>query len=127
MTLKSCRKLQRKKEFMRNKKKNKKKGGTYSSFDGDVVVGGGGGDYEYDVNGRGLNERPPIFRQTPRGGKSKSKTSSQIVNKTSAKSKGMSDAQIEAEIGAMEIMRRRVQAQYAAIKSKRKIDNDFHL
>ena len=93
-------------------------------------------------------ERPPTFRTIPRGAKSKDKSTSTkaqsaqmhtptsaTVTTTSTKNKkskgssssGMSDAQVEAEKNSMEIMRRRVQAQYAAIRSKRHHAGDFHL
>jgi hypothetical protein len=90
-------------------------------------------------------ERPPTFRTIPRGAKSKDKSTSTkaqsaqthtatTATKVSKKSKsnskgsnGMSDAQVEAERNSMEIMRRRVQAQYAAIRSKRHHAGDFHL
>jgi hypothetical protein len=94
-------------------------------------------------------ERPPTFRTIPRGAKSKDRSTStkaqsaqthtpsatvttSTKNKKSkanskASSSGMSDAQVEAERNSMEIMRRRVQAQYAAIRSKRHHAGDFHL
>jgi len=144
MVTKNHEKLQRKKDFMNNKKKNKKgKGGTYSSFNGN----GGGGDGNYDEsnnNNRYNNdvksfkedivqfgeqaERPPVFRNVPRGVKSQiNRTTKAQTTIIVRKSQGMSDAQVELERKNMEIMRRRVQAQYAAIKSKRKNEGDFHL
>ena len=147
-TTKNHEKLQRKKEFLKNKKKNKKRkggGGMYSynndeDNDGDAYDN----DTSYSVKGAGKGkdslpadepvrfgeqaERPPTFRQIPRGAKAKSNTITQAVAKAAAaKTEGMSEPQIEAERGAMELMRRRVQAQYKAIKYKRKTVGDFHL
>lgn len=137
-TNRNLEKLQKKKEFMNNKKKQKKRKGAYSSSYGDAD-GGDGYDDGYDSDtykGRGRGgdspeapvrfgeqaERPPVFRQIPRGAKSKSKTVT-----LSAKSQGMSEDQVAAEKNAMEVMRRRVQAQYKAIKTRRKEAGDFHL
>jgi hypothetical protein len=137
-------KLQRKKEFLKNKKKNKKRkrGGLYSydedenndggAYDGssNAAEGGRAKDSSSDdpVRFGEQAERPPIFRQIPRGAKSKSSaTIKAAAAAKSTKIERMSEQQIEAERDAMELMRRRIQAQYKAIKSKRKDAGDFHL
>lgn len=133
-TPKNHEKLQKKKEFLKAKKKSKKrKGGTYS-FDG--YGDSNGAAYDDDEKGNTNQqseapvrfgeqaERPPVFRQIPRGAKAKK---SNTVTISKGKSQGMTEHQVEAEKDAMELMRRRVQAQYKAIKSKRKNAGDFHL
>ena len=68
-------------------------------------------------------ERPPIFLQLPRGAQKSFKS----TNKPT-KSSNMSKEQIDAEASAMALMRRKVQAQYAAIRAKRHQNGDsFHL
>jgi hypothetical protein len=150
-TTKNHEKLQRKKEFLKNKKKNKKRkgGGGMYSYNNDEDSDGDdyNNDTSYSVKGAGKGkdslpadepvrfgeqaERPPTFRQIPRGAKVKSNTITQAAaaakEAAAAKTDGMSEPQIEAERGAMELMRRRVQAQYKAIKYKRKTGGDFHL
>jgi hypothetical protein len=69
-------------------------------------------------------ERPPTFRQLPRGAKAKE---DKTKKSSSSKTKGMTDDQVEAEKDAMDMMRRRVQAQYAVLKEKRKRSGQFHL
>jgi len=141
-TTKNHEKLQRKKEFMNNKKKNKKRrgvGGSYSYNDEDNdedtydntsynAKGSGGKESlpaDVPVRFGEQAERPPVFRQIPRGAKIKSNTITQAAK--AAKTEGMSEYQIETEIDAMELMRRRVQAKYKAMKYKRKEEGDFHL
>lgn len=128
-TTKNHEKLEKKKEFLKNKKKNKKrKGGVWGSYnDADNCDDTFDDTPSYDTSVRfgEQAERPPIFRQIPRGAKGKSKTMTQSTK--SVKTEGMSEHQINAENNAMDLMRRRVQAQYKAIKSKRKDDGDFHL
>lgn len=128
-------KKQKKKEFLNNKKKNKKKGSaSYDTADErDGRGGGNGGESDTLITGERAiamvdevrfgeqAERPPVFRQLPRGAKSKEST-----KKESTKT-GMTDEQVAAERNAMELMRRKIQAQYAAIKLKRRRDGDFHL
>jgi hypothetical protein len=140
-TKKNLEKLQRKKEFL-NSKKKKKRGLALRPNDtfGD----------DYDDNGTRVSiitgervddamavdpvkfgeqaERPPIFRQLPRGANGKTSSSTNISNMNTKNSKGMSDEQISVENDAMEVMRRRVQAQYAAIRLKRRqAQESFHL
>jgi Txe/YoeB family toxin of Txe-Axe toxin-antitoxin module len=132
-------KKQRKKEFLNNKKKKKKNNRgdpnnpTHDSEDesdnqrltlsNDSFVTG-----EQALAARALEtavkfgeqaERPPSFRQLPRGASKKSQTQSST--------RLVSSTQIAAEQEAMEMVRRKVQAQYAAIKYKRRLDGDFHL
>ena len=69
-------------------------------------------------------ERPPIFRQLPRGAQKLDKKHKKTGNNTN-----MSSEQIEGEQNAMEIMRRKVQAQYAALRARRRQGGGerFHL
>jgi len=121
-------KLEKKKEFLKNKKSKKRKGGgsglykdeDYRDYDYDETPS----SYDNSVRFGEQAERPPTFRQIPRGAKSKSKTAQ---SSKSLNAEGMSEHQIDAERHAMELMRRRVQAQYKAIKAKRKDLGDFHL
>lgn len=69
-------------------------------------------------------ERPPIFNQLPRGAKSKSKLKMKGVDSNGNK---MDKVKIKAEQDAMEAMKRKVQAQYAILKAKRKQGGNFHL
>lgn len=65
-------------------------------------------------------ERPPIFKQLPRGAnKNKSNERKQDKKKKLLK--------VEDEQNTMEQMRKEIQARYALIKAKRKRDGDFHL
>mmetsp|Transcript_13648 Transcript_13648/g.28614 ORF Transcript_13648/g.28614 Transcript_13648/m.28614 type:complete len:351 (+) Transcript_13648:190-1242(+) len=134
-TPKNYEKLQKKKEFLKAKKKSKKrKGGAYSfdgygdsngaAYDDDDVKGNANQQSEAPVRFGEQAERPPVFRQIPRGAKAK-KPNTITISK--GKTQGMTEHQVEAEKDAMELMRRRVQAQYKAIKSKRKSAGDFHL
>eukprot|EP00536_Pseudo-nitzschia_multiseries_P002252 jgi/Psemu1/183149/e_gw1.30.206.1 len=133
-TTKNLEKLQKKKEFLKNKKKNKKRKAYDDIYDnGNNNDGNNDDDWEFDNRRGGAREketpveapirfneqaeRPPVFRQIPRGAKARA------ANAT----KGMTEHQVEAERDAMELMRRRVQAQYKAIKSKRRHAGDFHL
>ena len=152
-TKRNLEKLQRKKEFMNNKKKKKKRGGmsvpsddpfryddddeddynrgttaaATKNDDGGIITG------ERAVAAMAADtvkfgeqaERPPVFRQLPRGAKSSSSSKTKSNQNTS---EPMSEAQISAESNAMEMIRRRVQAQYAAIRSKRRqAGESFHL
>jgi len=131
-------KKQKKKDFLNSKKKKRKKGTAMNYGDDDDDIMGRSEDAEPTlVTGeRALAalarqsddavrfgeqaERPPIFRQLPRGAKPKQE-------KSETDSKGMTKAQIQKENNAMELMRRKVLAQYASIKAKRKRVGDFHL
>lgn len=125
----------KKKEFLANKKK-KKKGSTApggevggnqaDESDNDVLITGERAIALVDEVKFGEQaERPPTFRQLPRGAKKKEDG---LKNKTAEKkSKGMTQEDVEAENKAMDLMRRKIQAQYAAIKVKRRMAGDFHL
>lgn len=125
-------KKQKKKDFLNNKKKNKKKSSNkwvasddFNAVDdeetGTLITGERAVAMMDEPIFGEQAERPPIFRQLPRGAKVKAS------GDKDAKKKGMTDEQVEAEKHAMEMMRRRVQAQYAAIKIKRRRAGDFHL
>jgi hypothetical protein len=128
---------ERKKEFLKNKK-NKKRKATLDDDDSDADVPASYNDNddgfitgEQAVKKMGDQvrfgeqaERPPVFRQLPRGAKAKAEPSKKAPKGTKP---GMTSEQVEAESNAMDIMRRKIQAQYALIKAKRKADGDFHL
>lgn len=123
-------KRQRKKEFLNKKKKAKKASRQNEDSHDD--------DYDYQLQRNQRNqessndgfitgeqavaraalgdqvERPPVFLQLPRGAKAK-----MTAKKQDGKGRGVS---IE-----MENMRRKVQAQYALVKAKRRKEGDFHL
>lgn len=120
-------KMKKKKEFL-NKKKNKNKFkqqqqqdfvGTEEEMEKDRQL-----DLlpePEDVHFTEQAERPPMFKQLPRGAKAKETKQKKVAKP------GMTEAQVKAESNAMELIRRRVQAQYASIKAKRKRAGDFHL
>lgn len=124
-TPKNVEKLQKKKEFLKNKKKRKKGGlvgleASLADFDDE-------GPLEKDFSAPPPEAvfgeqavRPPIFRAVPRGASKKKSTA------TVKTTKGMTEQQVEAEKDAMEIMRRRIQAQYRSIRSNRQ-NSGFHL
>ena len=128
-------KKQKKKEFLKNKKLKKKGGAAstnasdeqYDESDDDVVTA------EKTVDARALMapkfgeqaERPPEFKLLPRGAAKKNATSSSQVGNNSKKRKSMDDDEVLAEQKAMELMRRKVQAQYALVRQKRR--GQFHL
>lgn len=120
-------KRQRKKEFLNKKKKLKAK-----SQQDSVEDYGCGGEESLESDGFVTGEqavarvmlgdqveRPPVFHQLPRGATLKAKTT--------IKSSKNENASIAAEQQAMENMRRKVQAQYALMKAKRRQAGDFHL
>ncbi len=132
-TVKNHEKLAKKKEFLKQKKK-RKKGGYNNNYYGDNNDNDNDNDNDDQRDGKRQAtdvpvrfneqaERPPIFRQIPRGAQKKNNTSTIKEQKQT----GMSEHQIEAEKNAMELMRRRIQAQYKAIKSQRRDNGDFHL
>jgi hypothetical protein len=148
-TTKNLEKLKRKKEFLKNKKNKKKRGGGSSAYQDSN--NNDGNDLFYDDHDTKTDdlvtgeravaamgdpvrfgeqaERPPVFRQLPRGADKLSKRcigGGTAISETTT-SKRMTEAQIEAESYAMEMMRRRLQAQYAVIKSKRRQAGEFHL
>jgi hypothetical protein len=131
-------KLRRKKDFLNNKKKKKSGKKTWEPEDGDTssayqYTGQNGGTdrgltveqkleeraRETEVRFGEQAERPPVFKQLPRGAKAKKQKAT-----TTGK---MSETAVLAEQEAMEAVRQKVQAQYALIKAKRKQAGDFHL
>lgn len=129
---KNTEKLQKKKEFLKNKKKNKQNrkagsdenSGYYEEDNLDFVTDDRAAATD-EVRFGEQAERPPVFRQLPRGAK---KTKHTPKVKELQSKNGMSQEEIQAESNSMERMRRRVQAQYAAIRSKRRDAGDgFHL
>lgn len=65
-------------------------------------------------------DRPPIFEQLPRGAQNKSKLKMKgIENEKAFKTSTIDEEKIKAEQSAMEIMRRKVQNQYALLRAKR--------
>lgn len=129
-------KKQKKKEFLNKKKKNKKKASATATVE-DIPRGNDNGENDSLITGERAiaevrfgeqAERPPVFRQLPRGAQNKEGGSmSSKAAKKKAASKGMTEQQMEAENNAMERMRSKIQAQYAAIKLKRRQAGDFHL
>lgn len=139
-------KRKRKNEFL-TEKKNKKRKSNHNNHSNNRDDGGdddeGRGSTHYDkddlVTGERAAaasqdvvrfgeqaERPPEFRQLPRGAKNSPKGASKN-SKASSTTKGLNEQQVAAEQLAMENLRRKVQAQYAVIKMKRKQAGDFHL
>eukprot|EP00977_Amphora_coffeiformis_P001094 scaffold227_cov165-Amphora_coffeaeformis.AAC.7 len=129
-------KKQKKKEFLSNKKLKKKGGAVlanasdepYDDSDDDLVTA------EKTVAARALMaprfgeqaERPPEFKSLPRGAPKKNAASSaQHEGNKGKKRKSMDDEEVLAEQQAMELMRRKVQAQYALVRQKRR--GQFHL
>lgn len=124
-------KMKRKKEFMNAKKKAKKNKGRQdldedsrpppdNDYDIDIMVTGERSTQQVAFGEQ--VQRPPTFQILPRGATAKRK-----MTGGKASNNGMSDAQRKAEHNAMEIMRLKVQAQYAIMKAKRRQDRDFHL
>lgn len=120
-------KRQRKKEFLNKKKKSKGKSTQNDDSEDDIVherhdtlsKDDGFITGEQAVARAALGdqvERPPVFEQLPRGAKARP-----------TQSKQYKDVSVEAEQKAMENMRRKVQAQYALVKAKRRKTGDFHL
>mmetsp|Transcript_79496 Transcript_79496/g.119508 ORF Transcript_79496/g.119508 Transcript_79496/m.119508 type:complete len:318 (+) Transcript_79496:112-1065(+) len=135
-------KRERKKEFLKNKKKAKgKKGASLrTNNNGDSNDGYQSEDNNNDDDGFVTGERavaamqdqvrfgeqaerPPSFRQLPRGAKKQTKKG----DDSDGKSTGMTDTEVRAERDAMELLRRKIQAQYSAIKLQRRKNGDFHL
>jgi hypothetical protein len=133
-------KRKRKKEFLDNKKK-KKKGKKSNAYvgrddeDSDVEEDEDGNDKfvtgEQAIAARARDKvqfgeqvlRPPTFRSNmvPRGAPKKAEL------KTQSSDKRMGEKEITAEQKSMDLMRRKVQAQYRLIKSQRKNAGVFHL
>ena len=125
----SGKKKEKKKEFLRNKKL-KKKGLVSGSGDGNEDDGSDYDDLDktaglsFDVPKFGEQaERPPEFRALPRG--AAKKQPDHRKNASTKKRKSMDDEDVAAEQQAMEAMRKKVQAQYALVRQKRR--GEFHL
>jgi hypothetical protein len=142
-------KRQKKKEFLTQKKKSgkKRKGsnnyidGSNDNVDNEIYVDNNDshdkdtlltGEQAVAARERATRvqfgeqaDRPPTFKQLPRAAVKIAKK--QKTNETSSTSSFKTDHDIEAEQLAMELMRRKVQAQYAEIKARRRIHGDFHL
>jgi hypothetical protein len=131
-------KRKRKKDFLTAKKKNKKgkKSSTYVGQDDedsdDQSVEGGEDKFvtgEQAVAARARDKvqfgeqalRPPTIRMAPRGAPKRAELKNQSSDKK------MNDEDVSAEQKSMELMRRKVQAQYRLIKLQRKNAGDFHL
>ena len=117
-------KRQKKKEFL-NRKKSKKKSHAYETAFGNEPSSDGEQSLEPRhaaavVHFGDQVERPPVFKHLPRGATHK-------PAKKKGREEGMGDEEVAAERAAMERIRRKVQAQYAAIKHQRKNKGDFHL
>mmetsp|Transcript_11286 Transcript_11286/g.21109 ORF Transcript_11286/g.21109 Transcript_11286/m.21109 type:complete len:352 (-) Transcript_11286:62-1117(-) len=145
-------KIQRKKEYAKMRKL-KKKGKLVGRRDAFAEDDEDDDDYYFDSKRRTNNaddsdgfitgeqaaarasfleqvEEPPVFNQLPRGAvnKSKLRMASASVKSNSKGSRRMDEDDIKAEQTMMEIMRRKVQAQYAIMKAKRKQEgSSFHL
>lgn len=133
-------KKQKKKEFLQNKKNNKKNKGSasFGSREDERDTRGDDGESDTLITGERAiamvdqvrfgeqAERPPTFRQLPRGAKEK-KDGIPKGKPAKKSANGMTEEQVAAENKSMDMMRRRIQAQYAAIKLRRRRDGDFHL
>jgi hypothetical protein len=130
-------KKQRKKDFLKNKKLKKKglapasasrtkeEHDMIESDEDDLVTA------ELDFQARTAEvprfgeqaERPPEFKQLPRKASAKATPGSTAGGK--GKRKQLDDEGVRAEQAAMEILRKKVQAQYAIVRQKRR--GEFHL
>lgn len=145
-------KSQRRKEYSKMRKRKKKGKGNYVVDPEGVGSGGASGLSKYDnddgfVTGENAvsfleqAERPPIFNQLPRGAHKKLKLKMKGVKDDDddcdgdgdgrkKRKKTMNEGTIKKEQDAMEVMRRKVQAQYAIMKAKRRQKEQgpsFHL
>ena len=125
----SGKKKEKKKEFLRNKKL-KKRGLVSVSGDGNEDNGSDYDDLDknagpsFDAPKFGEQaERPPEFRALPRGAARKQPDTRKTAS--TKKRKSMDDEDVAAEQQAMEAMRKKVQAQYALVRQKRR--GEFHL
>lgn len=127
-------KKEKKKEFLKNKKLKKKGGAAaahqynstdpsgYNESDDDLVTAERAVQARHAAPKFGEQaERPPEFKLLPRGATKKSDEG----RPSSKKRKAMADEDVLAEQEAMELMRRKVQAQYALVRQKRR--RQFHL
>ena len=139
---------QKRKEYSKMRKKRRKNKNVTLTTNGSGNDDGYGNDDDNDgfITGEQAAsrisfleqaEQPPIFQQLPRGAhkklKMKMRGSGNSDGNSSGKKKNvnsnnMDEEKIKAEQNAMEIMRRKVQAQYAIMKAKRRqAAGSFHL
>jgi len=127
-------KRQKKKDFLTQKKKSgrkRKNPGGYSENDEDYSFDDDGdrskvltGEQAVAARDRATRvqfgeqaDRPPIFKELPRGATK--------IKKQKILRAGLEE--IEEERRAMELMRIKLQAQYATVKARRKLNGEFHL
>jgi hypothetical protein len=72
-------------------------------------------------------ERPPNFTQLPRGANKIAQKKQKFMLSSSTMTSIKTQQDIDAEALAMDRIRRKVQAQYAEIKARRRNNGDFHL
>jgi hypothetical protein len=138
MELHNPEKRQRKKEFLNNKKKKRKGNNGNDEFDAEsdeldvaadeatsTIITGEQAyakrALETQVHFGEQAERPPSFKQLPR------KATPKPAPKTMGSIRSGNEIDIEAQKAEMELMRRKVRAQYALIKARRHHQGDFHL
>ena len=140
-------KAQRKREYAKLRKQKKKRKGRGKALDYNSDDAGedrdGNGYSDGFVTGEDAAaarvsfldraEQPPSFKQLPRGAqhkklKMKIKGVGEDGGEGTSSSSKMGESKIKAEQNQMEIMRKRVQAQYALMKAKRRQQGaSFHL
>lgn len=134
---------QRKKEFLNMKKKAKKakKAGVTGGYESDDYFNEKIMDNNDDSTKGGFltgeqaaaqisfleqADRPPIFEQLPRGAQNKSKLKMKgTEGEKGSKISKIDEEKIKAEQSAMDIMRRKVQNQYALLRAKRQSQRSF--
>ena len=72
-------------------------------------------------------ERPPNFTQLPRGAIDLKNKKKQKMSLSSSSTSFKTQQDIDTEAFAMDLIRKKVQAQYAEIKARRRNNGDFHL
>lgn len=116
----------KKKEYLKNKKLKKKGKMAAAADDYDTYNSDDENAKKYSLDDRKIMfgeqaERPPEFKHLPRGAKKKrvvaDKNEGSLIDREKQ----------AAEQRNLEIMRQRVQSQYALMKAKRKKDKGFHL
>jgi len=132
-------KMKRRKEFLNKKKEKKRKGkrlnihhkSQYTDLDQDdqddlLITGEMAAAASETHSFLDQVERPPMFEKLPRGANPKEtlKKQDSIQRKDGV---SMTKEEVQAEIDAMEIMRKKVQAQYSLLKTKRRKEGMFHL
>ena len=136
-------KSQRRKEFLNRKKRKKRMrnepGMDFPDEEEEVMARRHQGDGDGDgfITGEAAVarlsfldqvEQPPVFAQLPRGASKKPNGKQLKCKEFESKSKLQKEESIRAEQNSMEAMRRKVQAQYAILKQKRRAQGaSFHL